>query len=138
MADYYPLMAGAVSKLHTNTPETKHAQIIAAVFCVVIVGAWSIQRAFYPDAHDVQAIVDVRTHPLASALGALLPSIILAPFAYWIFGFVLRRIAGRSKGASRLPRCKKYRRNFAQKPDTPCSQVPVVAVGCCPYSGSEE
>jgi hypothetical protein len=31
---------------------------------------------------------------------------------------------------TRLSRCKKYRRNFAPRPDAPCSQLPMVAVGC--------
>jgi hypothetical protein len=29
---------------------------------------------------------------------------------------------------------EKHRRNFTPRPDAPCSQIPVVAVGCCPGS----
>src|SRR5262249_17023946 len=73
--------------------KAKRIQIIAAVSWVVIIGAWSLQRALNPDPLDLQAVVDVKTHPIASALGALLPSIILASFAYWTCGLVLRHLS---------------------------------------------
>ena len=40
---------------------------------------------------SAQAIADLRLHPLASVLGALMPSIVLAPLAYWGSGVILRR-----------------------------------------------
>jgi hypothetical protein len=69
----------------------KRIQILAAVSWVVLYGAWSIYTSLNPDPRDLQAVADVRYHPLASALGALTPSIVLAPIVYWMFGLALRQ-----------------------------------------------
>ncbi len=69
----------------------KRIQILAAVSWLVLYGAWSIYTSLNPDPRDQQAVMDVRYHPIATVLGALAPSIILAPLVYWVFGLALRQ-----------------------------------------------
>ncbi|MGH6848159.1 MAG: hypothetical protein ACREC0_12210 [Methylocella sp.] len=47
------------------------------------------------DQSSAQAILDLRLHPVASILGSLFPTAILAPIAYWLSGFGLRRYGAR-------------------------------------------
>jgi len=44
-----------------------------------------------------QAAIDLQVHPIATIIGSLLPVIICTPFAYLLFGWVLRRKAARFK-----------------------------------------
>jgi hypothetical protein len=73
------------------------AQISAATLWVLCVGGLAINRAFHPNPYDFQALADLTYHPIASALGALAPSVVLSPLAYWWSGVVIRRYARRFK-----------------------------------------
>jgi hypothetical protein len=62
----------------------------------------NLYAQFLPDARtcdksSLQAIVDMRLHPVARILGALSPSVVLAPVAYYMAGRLRRRYAARFK-----------------------------------------
>ena len=52
-------------------------------------------------ADRVQAILDLRLHPVASILGSLLPAIILSPAVFFLSGYGLRRYQARTRAAKR-------------------------------------
>ena len=47
------------------------------------------------DQSSAAAIRDLRLHPVASILGSVLPTVALAPLAYWLSGLGLRRYEAR-------------------------------------------
>jgi hypothetical protein len=69
----------------------KRVQILGTILFVLVIGGTSVHRVLNPDPYDQQARIGVAEHPIASAIGAVAPSIILAPFVYWMFGRVFRR-----------------------------------------------
>lgn len=46
---------------------------------------------------SVQAIIDLRLHPVASILGSLVPTIVIAPVIYFLVGWLWRRYNARFK-----------------------------------------
>jgi hypothetical protein len=72
-------------------------QILAALLFLLIVGGLAVYRALNPGAYDNQARVDLLYHPIARILGALAPAVILTPFVYWMFGWIIRRHLARYK-----------------------------------------
>lgn len=80
-------------------PETiKRAQIVGTGLVVLVLGGLAVQRTLNPASYDHQAMIDLHFHPIASILGALLPTVIISvPFVYWIFGRIMRRMAARFK-----------------------------------------
>jgi hypothetical protein len=73
-------------------------QIITTALYVLIVGGLSVRGIFDSARYDYQqAMVNFQYHPIAVISGALAPVVILAPFTYWMFGWILRRNAARFK-----------------------------------------
>ena len=74
-----------------KTTAIKRAQIIGAVLLwgLAVQSAWTTS--------DSQSRVNLAYHPIVSTLGALAPAVVLAPFVYWMFGWILRRNAARFK-----------------------------------------
>jgi hypothetical protein len=67
--------------------EWKPYRMLSAVLLAFIGGWISIRGALNPNSADsAQLLANLEAHPVASILGALLPSIVLAPFFYWLFG----------------------------------------------------
>ena len=84
---------GGASKYHAQN-ESKRLQLAVVAAWVVLSGSMAIYRALEVDPADARAIA-LRLHPWASILGSLLPTVILAPFAYWLAGSGLRRYKAR-------------------------------------------
>jgi len=72
-------------------------QVAAAVIWIAIVGGMNVIRALNPNVQDFQAVADVTYHPIASAMGALFPSVVLALPVYWGAGIFLRRLSAHYK-----------------------------------------
>ena len=79
-------------------PKTiKHYQIVLTISVMLVLGWFAVHGTLNPAPHDSQARVDLAYHPIASILGALIGTVILAPFVYWMLGWILRRSAARFK-----------------------------------------
>ena len=91
-------------------------QIIMTAMCVLVAGGFAIHGALHPSRSNYdypQLVANLNAHPIASVLGALVPTVILAPFAYWMFGWILRRNAAASKSVSTAPRRSRRRQRSA-------------------------
>jgi MFS family permease len=83
--------------LQVIKPQTiKRLQIIGTALCVLVGGGLAVQRTLNPQPNAYLART-VEEHPIASVVGTLLPIVIGAPFGYWMFGRIFRRIAARYK-----------------------------------------
>jgi hypothetical protein len=74
-------------------PENEDAILNAEVY-----QTWGVRSAaekFCAQA-SAQAIADLRLHPFATVFGALFPTLILTPVAYWLSGFGIRRYQARA------------------------------------------
>src|SRR5260221_1752614 len=81
-----------------SAEKIRYQQIILTALGVLSLGGLAVRGVFDPARYDhQQAMMNVHYHPIASIFGALLPAVILSPLAYWMFGWILRRIAARSK-----------------------------------------
>jgi hypothetical protein len=49
---------------------------------------------------DNEIILGLRLHPTASIIGTIVPYVLLSPFAYWLFGFSIKRICAQSVAAA--------------------------------------
>jgi hypothetical protein len=50
-------------------------------------------------------IISLREHPVASIIGSIAPTIILAPLAYWLSGWVLQRYQARLAAMPKYKTC---------------------------------
>lgn len=73
-----------------STRSTRVFQILGTVIWLVTIGGLAAWRTFHPSPDDVQAVVGLRLHPVASFLGAIAPALILAPAVFWVLGRMLR------------------------------------------------
>ena len=71
----------------------KHRQIATTVAIVFSCAGMAVYRAINPSPGEYQAMVDLHFHPIASVLGAVLPSFVLAPLTYWAVGRTMPRLA---------------------------------------------
>jgi len=63
--------------------------------------------AYVCDSWRFQEIIDLRSHPVASVLGSLVPTILLVPVAFFLSGFVIRRFQARAALArGRFKQCE--------------------------------
>jgi len=62
-----------------------------------------IARGEMCDQLKVQAIYDLRIHPIASIAGCLFPTVIMIPAFYWLFGWSIRRY---EKRRHRFKKCE--------------------------------
>src|SRR5581483_10518164 len=92
-------------KLDHNKPR-KIAITAAIVFSSAAV---AVYHTFNPSPNDYQAMVDFHFHPIASVLGAVLPSFVLAPFTYWAAGRTMPRLASWVQSV----KCKIFRSGYA-------------------------
>lgn len=88
-----------LGRLETLRPEEIRRYQIVGTILFVFVSAWfAIHQTLDPISSDRQRLlVNLEYHPIASFAGALFTTIILAPFAYWMFGRILRRRTAASK-----------------------------------------
>lgn len=71
----------------------KKFQITLTATILILSAYHAVDRTMNPKADDLQGRLDLYYHPIASILGSLLPTIIIAPLAYWVFGRISRRVA---------------------------------------------
>lgn len=78
-------------------PEQIKRQQLIVTAGVAFVTAWlAVRGTLDPKTSDAaQRLANLGAHPLASYAGSLLPSLILAPFIYWMSGWTLRRAVAR-------------------------------------------
>jgi hypothetical protein len=76
---------------------SRKLQIVGTVSIVLLSGIMAIHNALNPQPTNSQGQIDLYYHPVARVAGSLIPTIILAPVAYWMFGKLLRRGAARYK-----------------------------------------
>ena len=70
-------------------PETiKRLQIGLIALFVLVGGGLAVQFTFNRAFYDNQETINLDYHPIALILGALAAAVILAPFAYWMFGWI--------------------------------------------------
>jgi hypothetical protein len=68
---------------------SKKQRIFFVVSLSLLLSGMAAWRALTPNPDNEQAVLDVETHPVASAVGAAIPSLLLAPFAYWFSGWCI-------------------------------------------------
>lgn len=70
----------------------KRLQLISTVLLVAVLGGFQVHLALDRALYNNQDRIDLAYHPIAFILGTLAPAVfILGPFAYWMFGRILRR-----------------------------------------------
>jgi hypothetical protein len=74
---------------------SKKQRIINVGVMLVALTAMGEWRAMTPDPNNARQVYDVENHPIASALGAALPAVLLAPVAYWFYGWCMAACANR-------------------------------------------
>jgi len=81
------------------TPEqrpfmSKRLRIIAAVLYFVVIGGTAAYKTINGIDSDAQRRVDYEAHPIASVSGSVAPSLVIAPFLYWLLGRPWRKKRG--------------------------------------------
>lgn len=72
------------------------AQGITAIAWLIVAGAWSIYHTASPPPGDIRAVNEMFYHPVASLFGGLAVVVVFTPVAYWLGGFMFRRIRSKS------------------------------------------
>ena len=89
------IAAALRQKLQITKPDKIKLLQMAVTSSWVLGSGWfAVERTLNPQ--SFQASIDLNEHPIASIIGALIPTVVLAPLAYWMFGPTARRIAARS------------------------------------------
>lgn len=75
----------------------RRLQLILTLGVVLCSAGLAMYTTLNPPLDNQEAQISLSIHPVASIAGALLPTLIIVPIAYWMFGRISRRIAARYK-----------------------------------------
>lgn len=89
----FPAVGKQIARLVSLFQQDKrYFKIMGTVVVVLGIGAQAAYWALHPSPSDFQSIVDLQVHPIASLLGAMVPSVLCIPIVYWTFGKIFARM----------------------------------------------